>query len=261
MVKSSDTTTMLKEDDNEIGDVDDNDPYLKMIQFRSIRNSDGLEEGISVQWHENMKTPLHISTLLQPDDLAPLFAGAQWAGTRVWHAAISAIQYLVSTNVITSSTRILELGAGLGVPGMVLHALYDCHVVLTDQESILSQLQYNMQHECFSPNIQVRPLSWSQEAIANLLKEEDFDIVLNCDCVYEPLYGDSWKLLIVCMEELLRKNPRTLMVTSVERRASDGIDSFLDTLRQSPHVSCVDCVFEDRDYRLEIYVTRGKIET
>jgi predicted nicotinamide N-methyase len=261
------TTTTAEDDDDNNGDTNDNDPYLKMIQFESIRNSYGLEKGISVQWHTNMKKPLQISTLLQPQDLAPLFDGAQWAGTRVWHAAIAAIHYLVSTSTITSSTRILELGAGLGVPGMVLHSLYKCPVLLTDQESIISQLQQNVQDnftctlDTDNIRIQARPLSWSQDAIALLLKreQEDFDIVLNCDCVYEPLYGDSWKRLVVCMEELLRKNPSTLMVTSVERRASDGVDSFLETLRQSPLVSSVDCVFEDTDYRLEIYVARGNI--
>jgi predicted nicotinamide N-methyase len=260
MSELSAAPTTLQEDSNDYDDADDNDPYLRMIQFQSIRNSDGLEEAISVQWHENMKYPLRLSTLLQPEDLAPLFAGAQWAGTRVWHASIAAVQYLISNARISSSTRVLELGSGLGVPGILLHALYQCPVTLTDQESILSQLQHNVEHNFTSCNIQARPLSWSKDAIALLLNEtKDFDICLNCDCIYEPLYGDSWKQLIECMEELLRRNSHILMVTSVERRTADGIDQFLETLKQSPQVSSVDCVFEDKDYRLEIYVTHGNV--
>ena len=42
-----------------------------------------------------------------------------------------------------TSTSLLELGCGLGVPGMILHLL-GCDVVLTDQEDILSQLEKNV---------------------------------------------------------------------------------------------------------------------
>ena len=238
---------------------DENDPYLQMIQFESIRNPDKLEEAISVQWHESMSQPLLLSTLLQPDDLAPLFAGAQWAGTRVWHAAIASIHYITKHAPLSKSSRLLELGCGLGVPGMILHQLYGCHVCLTDQESILSQLERNLQHNfpTSCTTIRAQPLSWSKQDVSDLLKQEDYDVVLNCDCVYEPLYGDSWKLLVECMDELLRRNPRTLMLTSVERRTADGVDKFIKKLRESPHVSNVDLVWSDADYRIEIYSARG----
>lgn len=242
-------------------DSDEDDSYLKLIQFESIRNADGLEEAICVQWHRGMTKSLRLSTLLQPHELAPLFAGAQWAGTRVWHAAIAAIRYIVQNVSITAETRLLELGAGLGVPSMILHALFNCHVCVTDQESILSQLQSNIQSNFGpSPDIQARAVSWSSEEVSELLlKDEDFDIVLNCDCVYEPLYGNSWLQLIDCTEVLLKHNPTALHITSVERRAADGVDKFLNKLQQSPHVSNVDRVFEDAEYQIEIYVIRGRI--
>ena len=79
-------------------------------------------------------------------------------------------------------------------------------------------------------------------------QETDFDIVLNCDCVYEPLYGDSWKLLVECIDELLKQNPKTIAITSVERRNADQIDEFLKALQESPHVSTVTKAWEDVDY-------------
>jgi len=254
----------LQDDDSGNDSIESNDPYLKMIQFQSIRNKDGLEEAISVQWHTNATKPLLISTLLKPDDLAPLFDGAGWAGTRVWNAAIAAIQYLVDNSLVSSSTNLLELGCGLGVPGMMLHSLFDCNVCLTDQESILSQLENNVENN-FSDSQQkivARPLSWSKESIQALLQQHahDFDVVLNCDCVYEPLYGESWKLLVVCIDELLRHNPKALVVTSVERRAADGIDQFLEALQESSHVSTINKAWEDADYNIEIYVARGNID-
>jgi hypothetical protein len=65
-----------------------------------------MEEAISVQWQNNpppsntltLSKWLHISIILQQDDLAPLFDGAGWAGTCVWHAVIAAIQYLVQNS-------------------------------------------------------------------------------------------------------------------------------------------------------------------
>ena len=261
MAASSDKTVPTNEIQDDYSDSDsmeENDPYLKMIQFRSIRNRDRLEEAVSVQWHTNTTKPLLVSTLLQPDDLVPLFDGAGWAGTRVWHAAIAAIQYLVDNSLVSESTNLLELGCGLGVPGMILHSLYNCQVCLTDQHSILSQLRDNVESNFNSSKISARPLSWSKESVQALLQDtNEFDMVLNCDCIYEPLYGDSWKLLVECINELLLFNPKTMVVTSVERRAADGIDKFLATLSDSSHVSTVTKAWEDVDYQIEIYVAKG----
>lgn len=193
-----------------------------------------------------------LSTLLEEDDIAPIFDGARWAGTRLWRAAIRSIQYLaghlpdtnvppdirllrtIPNNSIANSNEsvtnnnavsILELGCGLGVPGMIFHLL-GCNVVLTDQEDILSQLEKNVmnnfpnsslsssinsssdQSTCCdkvhdttaATTIQALPLSWSREDVHTLLEQAGrsnigFDIVVNCDCVFEPLYGKR----LVCL--------------------------------------------------------------
>ncbi len=195
-----------------------------------------------------------LSTLLEEDDIAPLFDGARWAGTRLWRAAIRSIQYLaghlpdtyvhpsIRLPKLMSATpndvsrainadnnnynnkhgviSVLELGCGLGVPGMIFHLL-GCNVVLTDQEDILSQLRKNVKRNFPSSSssrstlsedqttrldneqtsttttattIQALPLSWSRKDVHSLLKavgryDIGFDIVVNCDCVFEPLYG------------------------------------------------------------------------
>lgn len=240
-------------------EYDSDDLLMSKLNFQSIRNEDQLEVGISVQW-PGMAAPLHLSTLLEEDDLAPLFAGAQWAGTRVWHAAIAAIEYLTQDNTLSSETRFLELGCGLGVPGLVLHSLYDSHVCLTDQESIMSQLQHNLQTNFpSSSKLTCRALSWSRAGIQDLLAEQQspYDIVLNCDCIYEPLYGKSWELLVDVLDELLCRNPNTIVITSVERRNADGIDLFVERLKQSPHVASMERVVHQPEICIEIYLSRG----
>lgn len=279
--KEEDYNRNFEKEVEEEEDEDENDEYMRKISFQSIRSNDGLEVAISVQW-DGMKAPLHIDTLLEEDDLAPLFAGAQWAGTRVWHAAIAMTDFLVKHHSqalcakengdrTITTTRVLELGCGLGVPGMILHSLYrNIDTFLTDQESILSQLTHNLgknfpqdnnnnNNDESSNKIEAMALDWSREAARELVDRiGPLDVVLNCDCVYEPLYGDSWKLLADVLDELLRANPHALVLTSVERRNADAVDQFLERLESSPHISQVQQVFVDKPFRIEIYQAHGK---
>lgn len=290
-------------DESDYSDTDSIDSCEEYINFKSIR-VDGLEEAISFSWpgiyeeasnndvgddtendgeiKENKQLrKLVISTLLEEDDLAPLFDGSRWAGTRLWTAAVRAVQYingrLPGTEDLIQTKEndgkaisLLELGCGLGVPGMIFHLL-GCNVVLTDQIEILSQLEKNVLDNF--PNaeeekkdeevaIKAKPLSWSRTDVNSLLddlgkSDTGFDIVVNCDCVYEPLYGKSWHLLNETIDELLKVNPQTLVVSSMERRAADGIDLFIEEMKNMEHVGSVEKVYTDDERRIEIYITRG----
>ncbi|KAL9184045.1 hypothetical protein ACHAXT_002131 [Thalassiosira profunda] len=280
------------DDDADCESVDTVDSIEAYINFESIRNSEQLEEAITFSWpgiyEAGSKTALRkitISTLLEEDDLAPLFDGSRWAGTRLWGAAVRCIQYLtgdlphMDRALELSSTdgvSMLELGCGLGVPGMIYHLLGN-DVVLTDQADILSQLNNNItqnfpdtakeasSEESASNSqhtIQAMPLSWSRADINSLLRQLGrtsigFDVVINCDCVYEPLYGKSWHLLNETIDELLRVNPKCVVVSSMERRAADGIDDFLEEMRNLAHVESVEKVWLEEERQIEIYVTRG----
>ena len=209
-------------------------------------------------------------------------------GTRVWHAAIRAIEYLDKhfSQELHLGATLLELGCGLGIPGMIACQL-GAQVLLTDQSNILSQLKLNVRHnfpdECRQNEnkndidndnnlhrniITVRELSWSRLSIQNLMRDlkleyakqqtfHKFDFVVNCDCVFEPLYGDSWKALIEVIDELLLMNPKSIILTSVERRQFDGIDLFLETLNKSNQVSQTQKVYVDEKNRIELYITKG----
>jgi hypothetical protein len=358
--QEADATSPDAKQYNDVKDDEyDHDKYMRLIQFQSIRNQMELETAIRVQWndqndqndqqehHYGMSRPLQLSTILQPEDMAPLFHGTQWAGTRVWHAAIAATQYLLqhyssllnhgNNNINASAiatfsssdvsettpssimipppcsrrTVLLELGCGLGVPGMILHALFPdtTSVILTDQASIMSQLETNLQRNFGDANggddeplisssatttntpefIQARALDWSfivkdddhgdDNALNHSIEDnrtlssttnvanntfwkkqfdwKHVDIVLNCDCIFEPLYGTSYTALAHVLSWALQQNPQALVLTSVERRNQDGVDTFLELLRQSPHVSAVDRVWHDEEYHIEIYQAMG----
>ncbi len=54
--------------------------------------------------------------------------------------------------------------------------------------------------------------------------------------VYSPSLQGSWHLLNETINELLRVNPRCLVVSSMERRVANGIDGLLDEMRKLDHV-------------------------
>lgn len=301
-----------EDDDDSISETCSLNSCEEFLSFESIRDpSTNLETSIRFSWPqvyeievdcsspdsklENSETPtekklrkITISTLLEEDDIAPIFDGSRWAGTRLWRAAIRGIQYITGhldekptcLDIIQPDANkrisMIELGCGLGVPGMIYHLLGG-NVVLTDQSNIMRQLQKNVaqnfkttvslegsndfKHD--NHTIRAMPLSWSIESIHNLLEqlnltELGFDVVLNCDCVFEPLYGKSWIPLNETINELLRINPKCFVVTSVERRGGDNIESFLEMMRGMEHVGTVEKVWEDREGKpIEIYITKG----
>jgi hypothetical protein len=142
----------------------------------------------------------------------------------------------------------------------------------------VSQLDDNIQSNFPNDNrITAQALSWSRQGILDLLKEHrtdnsgsnstnndmfQFDVCINCDCIYEPLYGrDSWEALADILQMMAEVSPLTLLVTAVERRNADGLEDFLNRLQSSPHVQPVELVSrtdDDKHHVIEIYVTQGK---
>ena len=298
------------DDEDTSSEADSVNSCEQFISFESIRDpSTNLEHSIRLSWpgiydesdasstdgssssNSHMRVPknlriIKLTTLLEEDDIAPIFDGSRWAGTRLWNAAVRGIQYITGhldskptfleqmSSDPNQRISMLELGCGLGVPGMIYHLLGG-NVVLTDQANILGQLEKNVRNNfpesvasestsCHDKHsIRAMSLSWSKEGISDLLNrlhlsEIGFDIVLNCDCVFEPLYGKSWMPLNETINELLRVNPLCVVITSVERRRGDNIDSFLEMMRGMEFVGNVEQVWKDDERKpVEIYVTRG----
>jgi len=258
---------------NDDGDDSSVDSCLEIINFQSIfDHKNGIETGISCSF-DGCRT-LQLSTLLEEQDIAPIFSGAEWAGTRVWHAAIRLIDYMynekfskdnIAYSIMNGKSRpsLLELGCGLGVPGMIA-SLRGATTVLSDQENLLDQLRRNLENnftteELFGSNsiIKACTLDWSRENVRALLEEngnkDGFDVVIHCDCVFEPLYGKSWMMLVDVIDELLSFKKNTVVLSSMERRNGDGINNFLQRMNSAPNISFTKLVYEDRANNIQIY--------
>ena len=80
-------------------------------------------------------------------------------------------------------------------------------------------------------------LSWGTEETERFLATHRrvgglFDLILVCDCVFAPLYGDSWRLLCDTLRVLCPYGSaaKTAALIACERRCDDGIDDFLANL-------------------------------
>jgi len=193
---------------------------------------------------------LNVSLQLEQDDLAPLFDGAAWAGTQLWDAAIIMVRYIADKHgeQLKGGCKVLEVGCGTGVPGMCLRVL-GAKVTLTEQPQLVPLLQQNLDTNfAGDKDISARELSWSTEATRDLLGADGpYDIIVSCDCVFPPVYGESWKLLGDSIREVLSQKKDTVVLLSFERRKGDQLEDFFEYCKSnaSPAVVCERVLWED----------------
>lgn len=207
----------------------------------------------------------HSLHLLQASPEASDAARGDWTSMRLWQAAASLVDFLlVLAKGSLAHARILELGCGLGMPGMVCRAL-GARVLLTDTPETLGLLLENVKINFgSSSSIQAAALSWSREGVQNLRRKYGpFSLVLCADCVYAPLYGlRSARRLAECIVALCAASRSTVALLAVERRPGDGIRSFLRWVRHPPksQSSCyATCVHKHlaAGSLIEIYAARS----
>lgn len=82
------------------------------------------------------------------------------------------------------------------------------------------------------------------------------DLVVCCDCIYEPFWGDSYKALLDCVETLCAHD-EALALISVERRNGDGVDKFVALAQERMELEMVQ---RDEDKGWQIYALRRRRE-
>jgi len=167
---------------------------------------------------------------LPPDTIEPLFSGAAWAGTVVWPASVFLANHIALKGSCKGAS-VIELGAGVGIPGIAAGQLGARKVILTEQPPLSELLERNVRSLCPEElrdgKYAISTLDWT-EPIPNSVGE--VDLILISDCIYEGLYGESWRALAVVLDHLLTKSNRAL--NCVERRKEDGIDRFMELCKR-----------------------------
>lgn len=127
-------------------------------------------------------------------------------GLTLWRASYQLCDYMVKHVHFLQNKRILELGAGLGLCGLVAHKLGAETVVMTDGDTdTLSAMRKNVAQNitCQKNQNQVecRQLEWDHKK-ANQFRQRrgTFDLILGSDIIYveqiiEPLFATVLQLL------------------------------------------------------------------
>ncbi|XP_078089374.1 EEF1A lysine methyltransferase 3-like [Mustelus asterias] len=166
----------------------------------------------------------------------------------IWDAGIALCRYLEKENISFTGKKVLELGSGTGIVG-ILATLLGGNVTLTDQPKILHQMEYNIAINIPSAcrhRLNVRPLTWGEDH-TNFSK--DYDFILGSDLVYSSVYYSS---LIRTLHYLA--NPDTTIYLSSALRKGNGSLSFHEVLLPE----YFDCLVVDRLTDKDIIVYKMK---
>jgi predicted nicotinamide N-methyase len=152
------------------------------------------------------------------------------AGT-VWDSSFVLARYLeksLPVHSLTDQSRILELGAGLGLVGIAMAKLLpNARIVLTDKHERLKLLQYNVHAN--ESSAQVEGLDW--DANNPDIEGQQWDAVLISDCIWEPSLHDS---LLHALEKVVNSSSTLIMAyeqrdNTIEQQFFDKFHSIFDS--------------------------------
>ncbi|QRW24556.1 methyltransferase domain protein [Rhizoctonia solani] len=128
-------------------------------------------------------------------------------GLRTWRASLDLSEWILQNHHIVSSARVLELGSGVGLLGLLVATLQQLSrptvveqsscIYMTDvDDDVLARCGLNVRLPYMladNPNVHVRALDWEDSVnpnrepfVLSLLEEIDADVVLAADVVYDP---------------------------------------------------------------------------
>ncbi|NWV01634.1 MET23 protein, partial [Upupa epops] len=139
-------------------------------------------------------------------------------GTYVWPSAVVLSQFVWAHRERLLGRRVLEVGAGLGLP-TVLAARCGAKVVLSDSEELPQCLQ-NGRRSCALNRLSRVPvvgLTWGRVS-PELLSLQPVDIILGSDVFFDP---KDFEDILTMIYFLLERNPHAEFWTTYQVRSAD----------------------------------------
>ncbi len=161
---------------------------------------------------------------------------------QVWPAAVAAARAVVRLGC--RGLRVLDLGCGLGVPG-VAAAANGARVVFADREAdALAFAQWNAVRNSVEKDAATHRVDWARETVSG-----SFDVIVMADVSYRPLHHEPLRRHVAtCVE------PDGLVVHADPWRPEST--PFLDWMRGAFAVQEEDCevVFAERRTRIRVVI-------
>ncbi|XP_053707614.1 methyltransferase-like protein 23 [Synchiropus splendidus] len=167
-----------------------------------------------------------------PEVLDPRF------GMYVWPCAVVLAQYIWTHRQDLMDCTVLELGAGVALPGLVA-ARCGSRVILSDNSNSPDCLK-NCLNSCVANGLEevvTVGLTWG-EVSPDLLQLPPVDLVLGSDVFYEP---EDFEDVLLTVAFLLRKNPSAQFWTTFQERSADWS---LETLLHRWNLQCFNVPLE-----------------
>ncbi|XDV52276.1 hypothetical protein PO909_021027 [Leuciscus waleckii] len=165
----------------------------------------------------------------------------------VWDSALHLCQFFEKESLDLSGKRIIELGAGTGLVGIVAARL-GAQVTITDLSLALAQIESNV--ECNTPLSgwpsvapAVLPLSWGRDHDSF---SSSWEFVLGADIVYMP---ETFPLLLDTLAHLSKDGAVVLLASPMRRE--HGAQDFYNTVL--PQMFKVELVQRDPESNINIY--------
>ncbi|CAH0473911.1 unnamed protein product [Peronospora belbahrii] len=164
-----------------------------------------------------------------------VFLEKQGQQAKVWDCALVLAKFLANDTYFPPdffvNKRVIELGCGIGVPGLATAALGAKEVILTDMPMAVPWIQVNIKRNqtlgFIAGNVCANGLMWGEQETLKL--QQHFDVILCSDLVYG--HRDISLKLVKTMVQL--SYPNTLVISAHEARfAGDRGDSFFTLLRE-----------------------------
>ncbi|XP_028654490.2 EEF1A lysine methyltransferase 3-like [Erpetoichthys calabaricus] len=171
----------------------------------------------------------------------------------VWDAAVCLCRYFEEQKFDFTGRRIIELGAGTGIVGILI-SLLGGDVTITDLPLALQQIQYNVAANVPPDSLcvpRIQALSWGRN---HLDFPSDCDYVVGADIVY---LHDTYPLLLQTLEHLC--GPWTVLYLSSKMRPEHGTLAFFEEML--PHLFNTQVVYRSDSQNISIYRATRRTDT
>lgn len=180
--------------------------------------------------------------------------GVHLTGGRLWAGSLLLARWLASIHLTNESSAaslrarlqggpVLEVGAGLGLAGIML-AKMGYRVILSDREPVLlDRIQENIVENKVETGCRVLNFDWAKvPKMRRLLRAQRFSAVIGADVVYTEVGAD---LLVGVLSHTLPDGGLAFFVNAAKHR--QGTEAFATKLRTAGH-EVVECMIPcDRD--------------